>query len=96
MVVARDRAEELRAALDAVVRRLSAGRDPLELLDDIATVETFAADVADERVAAARAAGASWEDIARRLGVSRQAAHKRFSSRRIRLALRVERGRRGS
>ena len=88
----KDRAGDLRAALDDVVARLSVGRDPLDLLDDIATVEGFAADVAAERVAGARGAGASWEDVARRLGVSRQAAHKRFGTRRrVRLAVRIER-----
>jgi DNA invertase Pin-like site-specific DNA recombinase len=91
------RVAELRAALDDAVARAGAGGDPVELLDDIATVEAFAADVADERVASARAAGASWEEIARRLGVSRQAAHKRFRSRSgaLRLSLRLERGGRG-
>lgn len=33
----------------------------------------------DRKVAAARAAGASWQDIAGVFGISRQAAHKRFA-----------------
>ena len=72
---------------------MSADLDPLELVDDIAIVEGFATDLATERVASARAAGASWEDVALRLGVSRQAAHKRFGTRRrgVRLAVRIER-----
>ena len=91
--MAKHRAGELRVALDQVVAGMSAGVDPLELLDDITTVESFAVELATERVASARAAGATWDDVARRLGVSRQAAHKRFSIRRrgVRLALRIER-----
>jgi hypothetical protein len=69
---------------------MSAALDPLDLLDDITIVEGFAVELAVERVASARAAGATWDDVARRLGVGRQAAHKRFGTGRrgVRLALR--------
>ena len=89
----KDRARQLRLTLDDVVAGVSAGLDPLELLDDITTVERFAVEFATERVASARAAGATWDDVARRLGVSRQAAHKRFGTRRrgVHLSVRIER-----
>ena len=47
-------------------------------------IEDFADDLAQARIADARAAGASWAEISQRLGVSRQAAHKRFSGWRTR------------
>ena len=56
----KDRARQLRLTLDDVVAGVSAGLDPLELLDDITTVERFAVEFATERVASARAAGATW------------------------------------
>ena len=89
----KDRSRELRVALEQLVAGMSDGLDPLELLGDIATVERFAVDLGIERVASARAAGATWDDVARRLGVSRQAVHKRFGSRPrgVRLALRIQR-----
>ncbi len=99
--MASDRERQLRGVLHAALRDLSLGTDPLELLDDIAIVEGFAADVAEARVADARANGAGWEEIARRLGVTRQAAHKRFARAKtgspLRIGriieLRIERGR---
>ena len=98
--MASDRERHLRGALHAALRDLSVGTDPLELLDDIAIVEGFAGDVAAARVADARAAGAGWEEIARRLGVTRQAAHKRFAGTRTKprqrlgriIELHIERG----
>ena len=47
-------------------------------------MEEFADDLAQARIADARAAGASWAEISERLGVTRQAAHKRFSGWRTR------------
>jgi hypothetical protein len=96
-----NREKQIRAALHTALHGLSVGSDPLELLDDIAIVEGFAADVADARVADARASGAGWEEIARRLGVTRQAAHKRFAGTRNAtrrkvgrvIEFRIERGR---
>ena len=78
--MAEDREERLRRALHDAVADLSEGVDPLDLVADILVVEDFAADLAVARVAHARLAGAPWEEIARRLGVSRQAVHKRFAS----------------
>ena len=43
------------------------------------SLEDFVDDFAQARIADARAAGASWAEISERLGVTRQAAHKRFS-----------------
>ncbi len=74
----------LRRELHAVLRALSAGRDPLDLVADVSIVEEFAADLAQARIADARASGASWAEISERLGVTRQAAHKRFGGRRTR------------
>jgi hypothetical protein len=86
----------LRDALERALSEVSAGVDPLDLVADIPVVEAFADEVGQRRIDQARAAGASWADIARRLGVSRQAAHKRFQGkddgRRIRLELKLERG----
>jgi hypothetical protein len=75
----RAREQRLREALHRTIADLSVGMDQLDLIGDIAIVDQFAADLAAARIADARAAGAAWEDIARRLGVSRQAAHKRFA-----------------
>ena len=69
----RERERRLRQELHSTLKALSAGLDPLELVED------FADDLAQARIADARAAGASWAEISERLGVSRQAAHKRFS-----------------
>jgi hypothetical protein len=57
-------------------------------------LEGFVDDFAQARIADARAAGASWADISERLGVTRQAAHKR-SGRRARFELRFIRDKNG-
>ncbi len=80
----RAREQRLREALHQTIADLSDGMDQLDLIGDIAIVDQFAADLAAARIADARAAGAAWEDIAGRLGVSRQAAHKRFARPRAR------------
>lgn len=72
----------MRAALDAAGRE----REPLDALDDLETLDAFVADYSQARVDDARAAGASWAEIAERLGVSRQAAHKRFGGKKPRKA----------
>src|SRR5262245_33393111 len=74
-----DRERRLRQELHALLQRLSADRSPLDLVEDVPVVEAFVDDFAQARIADARAAGASWAEISSRLGVSRQAAHKRFS-----------------
>ena len=74
----------LRRRLHAALQELSADRDPLDLVGDVPIVEEFADDLAQARIADARAAGASWAEISERLGVTRQAAHKRFSGWRTR------------
>jgi hypothetical protein len=79
-----ERETVLRREFHAVLARLSAGREPLDLAADVPIVEGFAGDLAQARIADARAAGASWAEISERLGVTRQAAHKRFSGWRTR------------
>lgn len=74
----------LRRELHAVLKRLSAGREPIDLVGDIPVVEDFVDDLAQARIADARVAGASWTDISERLGVTRQAVHKRFGGQRKR------------
>jgi transposase len=54
----------------------SGAAGPLDALSDLAALDEYA----QARVDDARAAGASWADIAKRLGVSRQTAHKRFGA----------------
>ena len=98
-----DRERQLRQELHSVLQRLSAGRDPLDLVEDVPVVEDFVDDFGQARIADARAAGASWAEISERLGVTRQAAHKRFSGWRKRgrgiggiIELRFTRDRNGS
>jgi hypothetical protein len=90
-----DRERRLRQELHAVLARLSEGREPLDLVEDVPVVEGFVADFAQARIADARAAGGSWAEISERLGVTRQAAHKRFSGRRARFELRFVRDKNG-
>ena len=78
------RVEDLRARLLGVLTDEGESRDPLGALEDLEVLETFADDYARARVADARAAGASWSEIAGKLGVTRQAAHKRFGSKKSR------------
>ena len=82
-----DREARIREALHRVLQQLSTESTPLDLVEDILILEAFVADYTDARIADARSSGASWSDIARRLGVSKQAVHKRFTGKR--------RGRRG-
>ena len=74
----------LRRELHGVLTSLSAGREPIDLVGDIPVVEDFVDDLAQARIADARAAGFSWADISERLGVTRQAVHKRFGGQRKR------------
>jgi len=56
----------------------------LDLVEDIPFLESFVDDYSDARIADVRASGASWADIAQRLGVSKQAVHKQFVTNRPR------------
>lgn len=80
MVEERDR--RIREVLSRELRALSTDSDPLDLVEDIPILEAFVDDYSDARIADARSQGFSWADIADRLGVSRQAVHKRFAARR--------------
>lgn len=73
-----EREKELRDNLRRVLGEASKGRDPLDLLSDIPILETFVDDYIQARIADARAGGASWSKVAERMGVSRQAVHRRF------------------
>jgi hypothetical protein len=74
----------LRSELHTALKRVSKEREPLDLVADVPIVEEFVDDLAQARIADARAAGASWAEISSRLGVTKQAAHKRFSGWRTR------------
>ncbi len=83
---------------------VGADASALDRVGDIPLIEAAVDEIIAERVDAAREQGLSWEAIAGRLGISRQAAHKRFgqsakirSARRgnARIELRLERSRRG-
>ena len=73
------------AELIATVHERAPAEDPLVLLDTAvavaADVGEAAEAVVDHYVAAARASGLSWTAIGERLGVSKQAARQKFSSR---------------
>ena len=76
-----DRERRLRQELHALLSRLGEGCEPLDLVEDVPVVEDWVSDYAQARIADARASGASWAEISERLGVTRQAAHKRFGAR---------------
>lgn len=78
----KDRERRLREALHRVLEQLSIEGSSLDLVEDLPILEAFVDDYAQARIAEARSSGASWADISRRLGVSRQAVHKRFQGRR--------------
>ena len=75
----KDRERTIRDSLHRVLRDITADMPPLDAVEDIPVLEGFVDDYAQARIADARAGGASWTAIAERLGVSRQAAHKRFT-----------------
>src|SRR5690606_8892231 len=70
--------------LIATVQQDSPSDDPLDLLATASTTVTSLSTVGDavldHFVAGARAQGRSWTEISSVLGVSKQAAHKRFSA----------------
>ena len=90
-----DRRHELESAIRSSLERVGREGDELACVEDIPVIEAVIGMLADECVARARSAGASWAEIAERLGVSRQAVHKRYGpkSTKRRLELRVELGR---
>jgi hypothetical protein len=53
--------------------------EPLEVLKMVGTYQRYLEAIEEHAVAAARAAGKTWEDIAAALGVRRQSAWKRLS-----------------
>ena len=71
----RDRFGELEQVLD------DRGADPLQVLREVAKYQRYLAAIEDQAVKAARSAGHTWEEIARAVGNSRQAAWKRWRSR---------------
>ncbi len=73
-----DRATEIREALDAALDDIDGDRSPLDLVGEIPILTAAIAQIVADRVAEARAQGLSWEAIAQRLGITRQAAQKRF------------------
>jgi hypothetical protein len=95
-----ERERALRSELHATLLGLSADLDALELVGDVPLLEDFVDDFAQARIADARASGASWAEISDRLGVTRQAAHKRFAGqlggRRAVIELRFARKRSGA
>ena len=69
----RDRFGELEQVLD--------DRDPLRVLREVAKYQRYLSAIEDQAVKAARSSGHTWEEIARAVGNSRQAAWKRWRSR---------------
>lgn len=65
-----------------LVKQQHPGNDPLQDLENAVTVAGHLGDVADHLIGhfvdQARRAGASWTDIGQHMGVSKQAAQKRF------------------
>lgn len=76
----KERAEQIREALFGELKGLSAGHEPIDLVEDIAILESFINDYSRARIEEARSAGASWSEIAKKLNVSKQAVHKRFTA----------------
>lgn len=72
-----DMAGFLRRVSRALVRR--AGEGDLETLSAISQVHADMAAALEDAAAAAHAAGYSWTEIGRELGISRQAARQRFT-----------------
>lgn len=73
-----DRHDKIKTAVANALAAEDGERTPLDLVGEIPLVEAVLDEIVAERVDAARAQGLSWHAIAERLGISRQAAHKRF------------------
>lgn len=96
-----NRRAEINDAIASSLSEIDGERTPLDLVGEIPLIESAIDEIIEERVEAARAQGLSWEAIAGRLGISRQAAHKRFvkskrkkGKRDLRVELRIEKPKR--
>lgn len=69
---------EIQQAIVDALAATEADKTPLDLVEEIPVLEDAIEALIAGRIEAARAQGVSWEAIAMRLGISRQAAHKRF------------------
>ena len=76
-----DRRAEIKATIRAALDGVDGDRTPLDLVGETPLLEAAVDEIVTERVEAARDQGLSWEAIAQSLGISRQAAHKRFGRR---------------
>lgn len=81
-----DREVEIGQAIVDALAATEAEKTPLDLVEEIPILEATIETVVASRIDAARAQGLSWEAIAQRLGISRQAAHKRFGRARTKKA----------
>ena len=54
--------------------------DPIDVLKTVGTYQRYLAAIEERAVRAARAAGRTWEEVAGAIGVSRQTAWEKFSS----------------
>lgn len=96
-----DRRAEILNTLTEALAAIDGQRTPLDLVGEIPDIEAATQQIIADRVADARTQGLSWEAIAGRLGISRQAAHKRFGKGKVdrkrrsaRIELRLERSKR--
>lgn len=73
-----DAENEVGQAIVDALAQTESGKTPLDLVAEIPILENTLDEIIGHRIDAARDQGLSWEAIAMRLGISRQAAHKRF------------------
>ena len=69
--------------MTGLARRVDAAEDVLVRLEALRDVTRAASEATGAAVAAARAAGVSWQRVGDALGVSRQAASQRFGARQL-------------
>ncbi len=65
-----------------IANRVATGSHMNDSLDAVETLRSLIGELEDQiagGIAVARAQGAEWHDIGRALGVSKQAAHKRYA-----------------
>jgi predicted DNA-binding protein (UPF0251 family) len=66
----------------STLRRVESYQEiPIAALESVAELRAYLQDVEDRAVKLARARGATWEDVAQALGVSRQTIHQRHNKR---------------